>query len=531
MEVIVKWCRRHTKLAVASLLALVLVVATSLAWSIANERRARQAMIADTRAERLERDLITLRLDLTTTWDMEARTRGLARAEALTAEYGWSADRPTAEPNLAGLSAGRAEAVRERLAELALLSVHARLLPFIGRNDEEARAAYDTALPALQAAHRWNPDGLACAIQATNAAYERMRIRTGIATAAVDRPGKLDHFFGGIRAVTAHDYAKAVDEFTVVCNREPNHFAAQYLLAVALEERGNDDRALERLSVAHALHPQDARPFLRRGAVLLKEFQYDEAEREFTKAIECVDAPAEAIKLRGYCRARLDRLPEALADYTTCIERGHLLGQCYLQRASVYDRLKDPTKAVADRTAAVAYAPTNAYDFETRATTLLPTDPQAALQDFREAARLNPSNSASWINIGFIQAEVLKDPRAALAAYDRAVESAPASLIAHLRRGLLRARQGRRTEAHADALVVLAGKPTAHQFYSLACLYAVTAAADPADEEESLRLLREAVTAGFRDYRLLITDPDLDAMRPRRPFQELVNAVAALHQR
>lgn len=528
-EVVAKWCRRNTRLVTVGLIAAVLVSATSLAWSVVHERRAAHAHAAEQRAGNLERSLTTLRLDLTSTWDDAARMRGLARAEGLLAGFGWFASAAAANPDLTGLAADRAAVIRERLSETALLIVHARLLPYVGRSDDETRSAYEAALPYLLAAHRWNPNGLQNALQQRTADFGRLRLRTGIETAKIAEPGSLDRFFLGITAITNHEYTDAVAAFAAVCDQEPNHFAAQYLLASSLEEPGNDARASERLSVARALQPQDARTYLRLGAILLKQHAYTDAEAEFTKALACPEAPSEAAKLRGVCLTKLKRYEEAVADFTVCIDAGHHPGQSYLQRALAYDGLKNPKDAAADRAAALAYTPTTAYDFQVRGASRIETDPLAAIADFREAAKLNPKSSEVWYNIATIQSQRLHDDRAALVSYDRAIEAAPKFLPAILRRGLLRARLDQRSEAHADAAKVLSGKPNPEQIYDVACIYAITGAVEPKDEDEAIRLLKRAVDAGYRDHRKLRTDPDLESIRPRQVFAELLQAIYTLH--
>jgi serine/threonine-protein kinase len=69
----------------------------------------------------------------------------------------------------------------------------------------------------------------------------------------------------------------------------------------------------------------------------------------------------------------------------------------------------------------------------------------------------------------------------------------------------------------------------AHVLYNLACAYTQCSAAarlSPAERKEyaarAIAGLRRAITAGFADVALLLRDIDLDPLRPRRDFQELL---------
>jgi hypothetical protein len=96
---------------------------------------------------------------------------------------------------------------------------------------------------------------------------------------------------------------------------------------------------------------------------------------------------------------------------------------------------------------------------------------------------------------------------------------------------------GRIAEAAAAADELAADRPVADALYNAACFHArcaaAVAAAGPPPAEDQVRqekyaaravvLLRQAVRAGFKDGAHLRRDPDLDALRGRADFRELLD--------
>jgi hypothetical protein len=85
-------------------------------------------------------------------------------------------------------------------------------------------------------------------------------------------------------------------------------------------------------------------------------------------------------------------------------------------------------------------------------------------------------------------------------------------------------------EAVAE-VAVLAKSPiwTAGQWYDFACVYAVASSKSAAKKREyadrAMELLHQAVRAGFRDTAHLKKDTNLDALRGRDDFKQLLAAL------
>jgi serine/threonine protein kinase/tetratricopeptide (TPR) repeat protein len=118
----------------------------------------------------------------------------------------------------------------------------------------------------------------------------------------------------------------------------------------------------------------------------------------------------------------------------------------------------------------------------------------------------------------------------ALADFDRALEqndgSGRTSLRLERTLALARAGEAEKTLAAADELAA-AGKLTAGQDYDLACAYALVAAKlQPADADRAaaraVDLLCQAFATGYRDVAHMLKDSDLDSLRRRDDYADLL---------
>ena len=116
---------------------------------------------------------------------------------------------------------------------------------------------------------------------------------------------------------------------------------------------------------------------------------------------------------------------------------------------------------------------------------------------------------------------------AALRILDQVIELYPDYVPARAGRGVLRARLQQRKAAHQDADDALARDLGAATQYQVAGIFALTSRQDPVDRAEALRYLSSALRKGF-GFDLLEQDKDLDPIRDRPEFRQLVNAARAL---
>src|SRR5439155_2797270 len=127
---------------------------------------------------------------------------------------------------------------------------------------------------------------------------------------------------------------------------QPPHAAAQFCLAFCRQQLGQTERALEAYDGAERLLPRDPRPAFQRGVIYALPSKYEEAEKEYKKAIDLDPDHALAHRNRGMARFRLGqsagaevdrlaKLKEAEADLTRALELGASAYQVHTYRAQV----------------------------------------------------------------------------------------------------------------------------------------------------------------------------------------------------
>jgi tetratricopeptide (TPR) repeat protein len=157
-------------------------------------------------------------------------------------------------------------------------------------------------------------------------------------------------------------------------------------------------------------------------------------------------------------------------------------------------------------------------------------DPHGALADFDRALALSPSLRSALQSKASVLAEQLGRNADALRVLDRLLELYPDSVPGLAGRAVLQARLGHRDGAHRDARAALRRDGGGLVRYQAACAFALTSARQPADAEEALDLLRQALRQGF-GVELLARDPDLAPLRGLPAFERLLEVTAALRQR
>jgi serine/threonine protein kinase/Tfp pilus assembly protein PilF len=530
-----KWRRRHPRLFVHSLLAAAVLTSGGVAYAAFREHYARSAAAAGDMARAVRGELAKLRVGLASRDDVKGRAAALDRGRAVLAAYGLPGADWSARPAVRILPESERAALGDDLGELALLMAHAEWLNGLGKPDAERAAAAERALA-------WNRAAETCYAGRTApaaVAAQRRRLAAGAdpdpkaGGAAAGSDTDLYLRAAELMAVAAwRSAAKPLEELTA---RDPAHFAGQYCLADCRRETGELTSALERYQVAQALAPADPRPAYHRGRILATQAKADSrkyaaAEAQFTDAIRRDPAFADAYRERAVVRTAptLGDNRGALEDLNEALEHGAAPVQVYLLRAMVHDRLGDRAAAERDRRTAAGLTPTEPVDFVIRGLTRQESEPAAALADFRKAAELNPNYLAAWRDQARVLWNMLDQPAKALEAQQRAVACNRDSGLDRAKLAVYLARLGRRNEAHREAQAALALSADPGVVYVVACAYARTAATHADDRPRALGYLRQALRSGYRDFRTIDSDPDLEAIRDLPEFDDAVQAARTL---
>lgn len=111
-----------------------------------------------------------------------------------------------------------------------------------------------------------------------------------------------------------------------------------------------------------------------------------------------------------------------------------------------------------------------------------------------------------------------KESREAIRNYKMALHHAPDFLEASINLSTAYLQGKMFDEAHATLQTLQKKNPENPLiFYNLACYYALTAQTDP-----SLQALQKAVALGYKDFKTIKTDPDLENLRKDPKFTEWI---------
>jgi serine/threonine protein kinase/tetratricopeptide (TPR) repeat protein len=528
-----KWRRRNPGVFRRGLVACLLGLAVGLAVASHKRAEAGAKLQALGRARVTHSALDPVRLDLAVPGDPAARTRGVARAGEILAEYGLPDDPDWAKrDNVRRLAEADRAALSADLGELLLLLGQVRWQDVKDRPEDRGAVAAEV-LKLNRAARTCFAPGAAPPLldrQAAELTLVLGKPREPAARDADRQPAARDLFLEASSAMSAGRFSAAVPQLEKVLAERPQHAAAHYCLAYCRQQLGDCDRALERYGDAERLLPADPRPAFQRGVIYGLKGNHQKAEEEFTTAIKLDGEYAAAFRNRGFARFRTEQFEEAEADFTAALDRGAPPIQVYLYRAQVREKLKNADGAAADRRAAARLSPEQEGDYIARGMANLKANPEEALADFRAAAERNPRSLAALKNQIHVLADRLERTEDALAAATRLTECYPDSAQARVTRAVLLARLGRRDDAHAEAEKARRLSKDADITYRAACVYALTSAAHPGDQTKALDLLRKAVKDGPHAAAGIRTSRDLKPLHDSPQFREIAAAVASLYQ-
>jgi serine/threonine protein kinase/tetratricopeptide (TPR) repeat protein len=383
-----------------------------------------------------------------------------AAAEAL-ALYGVApvSEVPPAVDN-ASLQEGERAEVVAGCYELLVVLAEAVAQPLAGQSEADQRRAAGEALPILDRASRLGVTTRAyhlrrahCLAQAGDpAGAQRERQR-----AEELRPaGALDFFLLGEEHYRRGEWPKAVAAFEGALQRQPDHFWAQYYLALCRLKTHRPELAVAGLTPCLAARPDFVWTYLLRGSAWAELGQFANAEADFDAAFKYPLDGAALFGLyvnRGVMRLRQERLDLAVADLEKAIALRPRQYQGYVNLAQAYLKEQKPDEAARQMDQAIQQEGGMAALYRTRARVhQLRQDDAAALADLERAIDLDARNPSSALPDDHLaRARILlrrQDARAALSACDEALRLRPQDAAAHR----LRAEVLLKMDRHAEAL-------------------------------------------------------------------------------
>jgi tetratricopeptide (TPR) repeat protein len=280
----------------------------------------------------------------------------------------------------------------------------------------------------------------------------------------------LDLFLTALDAYRQNQVEDAAVGCEAALRQEPDHFWAQYLLALCRLQTGHWGEAKAWLAACLSRHDF----FLGRLLKATAETRLDEpdaAEADFALALgQAPDDLARSLVLtsRGALRVQRQRWDEAVADLRQATELRPDAPEAYVNLAAAYRGRQDWDGAVAALDRALALRPDDAGLYHTRAQLHAHRgDRAAARRDFEQAVAHEPAGSTSerlasaWVELGHLR-HLDGDYEPALTAVDAALRARPDYAPAHRQRAetLLALDRHREAGAALDRYLQCHGTPT-----------------------------------------------------------------------
>jgi tetratricopeptide (TPR) repeat protein len=252
---------------------------------------------------------------------------------------------------------------------------------------------------------------------------------------------------------------------------------------------------------------------------------YSRAQEDFDRVIDRRPDLPSAFLNRALARLGLGGAQGAVDDLSRCLALEGAPSQAWFIRARAKHRLGDRQGAQLDKEQGLRRRPGDPAGFVARGLARLPGDVEGAIADFDAALTIDPKYRHALQDKASVLSGSLGQPKQAVKLLDVAVDAHPDFVEALTGRAVLLARLGRREAAVRDAKAALTLDGRGLTIYQAACVYALTARQEPADGAEALRLIAEAVRQEGSWLAVARGDHDLDPIRDRPAFGDLLDAL------
>jgi serine/threonine protein kinase/tetratricopeptide (TPR) repeat protein len=523
--------RRHSRAAVALIAAAVLLPLAVL-YVVRGRELALTDSLVQLKAFRDDKQTALMLLGL---HDLPAgeRTAGADAADAALARYQvLTTPGPTSARTLALLPPADQDGVRRDISELLLVRAEQAV--------RDARRS-PTSPDQLRDAERWNE--LAERYMTDGPGYRALLVqRASLARKAgdLDRAARLREQARAVPARSALDWYPEIDAelrqgkfraavrlLDEALRPDPRNAFLWYLRGQCLYQIDDYDRAVGSLDASIALVPGFYRGYYERGLARLQRHDAVGACADFDEALRLKPDFRPAFMQRAVARADRPDFDGAINDLDRARDLPGAPTQVYFMAARIRSAAGDRDGAARDHAEGLRRPPTDDVDFVVRGLARMTAEPQAALDDFDQALRLNDRNLSALRNKAHVLSEWLGLPAEAVVVLDTLLERYPDAIADRASRGVLLARLGRREAAHADARAALAGDDRSFNAYQVAGIYALTSKQQPDDAREALRLLSTALQKGV-GLEYVGDDHDLDPIRDRPEFGQAIAAARTL---
>lgn len=154
------------------------------------------------------------------------------------------------------------------------------------------------------------------------------------------------------------------------------------------------DEAIRDYDKAIELDPKDARSFRNRGLAFANIDKYDEAIRDYDKAIELDPKDAFSFRLRGDAYVKKEKQDEAIRDYGKAVELDPKDARSFRSRGAAYQRKQQFDQAIVDFTKAIELNPKDTFSFSSRGNAYNNKGKyDEAIRDYDKTIELDPKDA------------------------------------------------------------------------------------------------------------------------------------------
>ena len=195
---------------------------------------------------------------------------------------------------------------------------------------------------------------------------------------------------------------QAADELRAVAVREPDNFAVQFLMGNCcldgyIDGLGQDSDAVGCYSACIAMRPDFHAAYANRGLMRLRRGLFEEAEADFTRAVQLRPDRADYLLHRAEAREGLHHNQEELDDLNQAEELGSKAVLLYYLRAALQQRMGHDLSARRNLSQVLKLTPDDETGFTARGLARASDgDLEGALADFTEAVKRNPNSCRAY---------------------------------------------------------------------------------------------------------------------------------------
>jgi tetratricopeptide (TPR) repeat protein len=258
---------------------------------------------------------------------------------------------------------------------------------------------------------------------------------------------------GAARAADANDLARTAEAYRAQLKADPNRPDIRAQLGETLESLGQPEAAMAEYD--RAIHgPGDARrALIDRGHLLVRQGRFDEARKDFNRALSINPRDVEALTARGaswVAEGKGKKAPAAMADFNAALAIRPNDAGALNARGNFYLAELKPELALADFNKALAASPKDDVVLFNRGVAYKQLNRfDSALRDFNAVLRITPGDPMTLAAKGDAYRQ-LGDLLLAREFYDAALRADPGNAVSWQARGEIRSSLGDGPGGEAD---------------------------------------------------------------------------------